>query len=144
MERTFVMVKPDGVRRHLIGEIIRRMELKGFDIVALKMLRPSRELAIEHYAVHKDKYFFNDLLDFITSGPVVAMVIENDDAIRLVRNIMGATNPLEAVPGTIRGDYSTTTRYNLIHGSDSLESADYEIKLWFPELVHDEVFKTSC
>ena len=102
MERTFVMIKPDGVRRRLVGEIIRRFETRGFNIVALKMLTPSRELAEKHYAVHEGKPFYESLAEFITSGPVVAMVLEADDAVRLVRNMMGALKPADAMPGTIR------------------------------------------
>ena len=134
MERTFVMVKPDGVRRKLAGEIIRRIESRNFDIIAMKMLTPSRELAEEHYAVHRGKDFFEPTVQFVTSGPVVAMVVEGENAIQLMRNMMGATNPLNAVPGTIRGDLTISMRENLIHGSDSPETAETEIKLWFPEL----------
>jgi nucleoside-diphosphate kinase len=135
LERTFVMVKPDGVRRHLIGEIVRRFEAKGFQIVAMRMLVASEELAQKHYAAHMGKPFYDGLVEFITSGPVVAMVLEAEDAIRLVRNAMGALKPSEALPGTIRGDLTTQMRENLIHGSDSLEAAQTEIGLWFPELV---------
>lgn len=134
MERTFVMVKPDGVRRRLVGEIIRRFEDRGFGIVALRMVTPSSELAEEHYSVHKGKPFYDGLLEFITSGPVVAMVLEADDAVRLARNSMGALKPSDAMPGTIRGDLTTDMRQNLIHGSDSLEAAETEINLWFPDL----------
>jgi len=128
------MVKPDGVRRKLAGEIIRRIESRNFDIIAMKMLTPSRELAEEHYAVHRGKDFFEPTVQFVTSGPVVAMVVEGENAIQLMRNMMGATNPLNAVPGTIRGDLTISMRENLIHGSDSPETAETEIKLWFPEL----------
>jgi len=134
MERTFVMIKPDGVRRRLVGEIIRRFEARGFNIVALKLITPSKELAEKHYAAHKGKPFYDGLVEFITSGPVVAMVLEADDAVRLVRNMMGSLKPAEAQPGTIRGDYTTEVRQNLIHGADSPESAECEIALWFPEL----------
>ncbi len=134
VERTFVMVKPDGVRRRLVGEIIRRFEDRGFGIVALRMVTPSSELAEEHYSVHKGKPFYDGLLEFITSGPVVAMVLEADDAVRLARNSMGALKPSDAMPGTIRGDLTTDMRQNLIHGSDSLEAAETEINLWFPDL----------
>lgn len=134
MERTFVMVKPDGVKRRLVGEIIRRFEARGFTIIALEHLTPSRELAEQHYAVHQGKQFYDGLVEFITSGPVVAMVLEADDAVRLVRNMMGALKPAEAVPGTIRGDFTTDVRQNLIHGADSSETAALEIALWFPEL----------
>ncbi|MCE5197702.1 nucleoside-diphosphate kinase [bacterium] len=134
MERTFIMVKPDGVRRKLVGEIVRRIERRNFSIVAMKMLTPSRELAEQHYAVHKGKEFYEGLLEFITSGPVVAMVVEGDNAIKLMRNLMGATKPEDAMPGTIRGDLTISTRENLVHGSDSADTAACEIVLWFPEL----------
>jgi nucleoside-diphosphate kinase len=128
------MVKPDGVERRLVGEIIKRFETRGFTLIGLKMLTPSMELAQKHYAVHKGKPFYEGLLDFITSGPVVAMVLEADEAIALARQMIGALNPLNAIPGTIRGDFTTDTRRNLIHGSDAPETAKYEIGLWFPEL----------
>lgn len=133
-ERTFIMIKPDGVARKLIGEIIGRIERRNFTIVAMKMLTPSREIARKHYAVHEGKDFFEGVVDFITSGPVVAMVVEGENAITLMRNTMGATKPENAVPGTIRGDLTISTRENLIHGSDSPETAACEIGLWFPEL----------
>jgi len=132
-QRTFVMVKPDGVRRKLVGEIISRLERRNFDIVAMKMLTPSRELAESHYAEHKGRDYFEALVEFVTSGPVVAMVVESEDAIRLVRNTMGATSPLDAEPGSIRGDLTVNTRQNLIHGSCSVDDAAREIALWFPE-----------
>ena len=135
MERTFVMIKPDGVRRKLAGEIIRRIESRNFDIVAMKMLTAPRELVEEHYAVHRGKDFFEPTVDFVCSGPVIAMVVEGDNAIQLMRTTMGATNPLNAAPGTIRGDLTISMQQNLIHGSDALETAQTEIKLWFPELV---------
>jgi len=128
------MIKPDGVRRKLVGEIVGRIERKGFTIAAMKMLIPSRELAEQHYAVHKGKDFYEALLRFITSGPVVAMVVEGENALALMRVIMGATNPEDAAPGSIRGEFATTTRENLIHGSDAPETAASEIALWFPEL----------
>ena len=134
MERTFVMIKPDAVRRKLVGEIVRRVEGRNFGIIAMKMLTPSRELAEAHYAVHKGKDFFEPTVEFVTSGPVVAMVVEGDNAIELVRTMMGATNPLNAAPGTVRGDLTISMRENLIHGSDAPETAATEIKLWFPEL----------
>lgn len=134
MERTFVMIKPDAVKRKLVGEITRRIEDRNFNIVAMKMLTPSRELAEKHYAVHKDKDFFESTVEFITSGPVVAMVVEGEDAIQLIRIKMGAADPLNAVPGTIRGDLTSSIHENLIHGSDAPETAATEIKLWFPEL----------
>lgn len=135
MEQTFVMIKPDGVRRKLAGEIIRRIEDRNFEIVAMKMLTPPRELVEEHYAVHRGKDFFEPTVEFVTSGPVVAMVVRGDNAIQLIRTTMGATNPLNAAPGTIRGDLTISMQQNLIHGSDSPETAQTEIKLWFPELV---------
>jgi nucleoside-diphosphate kinase len=135
MERTFVMVKPDGVRRGLVGEIVGRFEKKGLRLVALKQTVPSRELAEEHYAVHRDKPFFADVVSFVTSGPVVAMVLEGDaDVIEMVRLMMGKTKPTEAAPGTIRGDFANSTQENLVHGSDAPETAKAEIALWFPDL----------
>jgi nucleoside-diphosphate kinase len=127
------MVKPDGVQRGLAGEIIARFEKKGFKIAALKMLRISRELAEKHYGEHVGKPFFENLVGFITSGPVVAMVIEGKDAISAAREMMGATNPLKALPGTIRGSYGIDIGRNIIHGSDSPESAQREIALFFKE-----------
>jgi nucleoside-diphosphate kinase len=131
MERTYVMVKPDGVQRRLAGEIIRRFETRGLRLVGLKMLVPGRELAEAHYAVHKERPFFGELVDFITSGPVVAMVWEANDAIKLCRNMIGALKPMEAIPGTIRGDFTTEVQTNLVHGSDAPETAQNEIALWF-------------
>lgn len=128
------MIKPDSVRRKLVGEIIRRIENRNFTIAAMKMLTPSLELAERHYAVHKGKDFYESLIEFITSGPVVAMIVECENAIALMRSTMGATNPMNAVPGTIRGDLTISMQQNLIHGSDSPEAAAYEIGLWFPEL----------
>jgi nucleoside-diphosphate kinase len=132
MTRTFVMVKPDGVQRGLTGEIIRRFEAKGLRIVGLKQLVPSRALAEEHYAVHKGKAFYEPVVEFITSGPVVAMVLEGPDGtIEMVRLMMGKTSPAEATPGTIRGDFANSTQENLVHGSDAPETAASEIALWF-------------
>ena len=132
MERTFVMVKPDGVRRGLVGEILRRFEDKGLRIVALKQILPSRELAERHYGVHRDKPFFDAVVAFITSGPVVAMVLEGPEGtIEMARLLMGKTKATEAAPGTIRGDYASTTQENLVHGSDGLETAEQEMALWF-------------
>lgn len=133
MERTYLMVKPDGVQRGLAGEIIARFEKKGFKIAALKMLRISRELAEKHYGEHVGKPFFESLVGFITSGPVVAMVVEGKDAVSAVREMMGATDPLKALPGTIRGTYGIDIGRNIIHGSDSKESAAREIALFFKE-----------
>src|SRR5579872_6824134 len=134
MERTFLMIKPDGVERKLVGEIIRRFEDKGFRLVALKMLTPAKALAEEHYAVHRGKSFFEGVVSFITSGPVVATVWEGEGVIELARKLMGATKPIDSAPGTIRGDYANSIEQNLIHGSDAPETAAQEIKLWFPEL----------
>jgi len=131
IERTFIMVKPDGVERRLAGEIIRRFETRGLRLVGLKLLQPSRELAEAHYAVHKERPFYGELVDFIVSGAVVAMVWEANDAIKLCRNMIGALKPFEALPGTIRGDYTTEVQTNLVHGSDAVETATSEIALWF-------------
>ena len=130
-ERTFVAIKPDGVQRGLIAEIIGRFEKKGFKLVALKQLTPSKELAQKHYGVHKERPFFNNLVDFISSGPVVAMVWEGDGVILSARRLIGATKPLEAEPGTIRGDLAINIGRNIIHGSDGPQTADFEINLWF-------------
>lgn len=132
MERTFVMVKPDGVRRRLAGEVIKRIEAKGYSIVEMKLFTIDEDLAKRHYAEHTEKPFFGELVSFITSGPVVAMVVEGDDAVKGSRQIMGATNPLEAVPGSIRGDFASVITENIVHGSDSPESATREIGLFFP------------
>jgi nucleoside-diphosphate kinase len=129
------MVKPDGVRRKLVGEIVGRIERRNFSITAMKMLTPSRELGEEHYAAHRGKDFFEPTVEFITSGPVVAMVVEGEDAVKLMRTMMGALKPENAAPGTVRGDFTISTRENLIHGADSVESAEREIGLWFPELA---------
>ena len=131
MEQTFLMIKPDGVQRRLVGEIIRRLENKGFALAQMKMLTPTREMAEAHYAVHKDKPFFAGVVDFISSGPVVAMVWEGDDVVTISRKLIGATKPADSMPGTIRGDYANTVAENLIHGSDSVENAQTEISLWF-------------
>ncbi|MEO3945204.1 nucleoside-diphosphate kinase [Gorillibacterium sp. CAU 1737] len=133
MERTFLMVKPDGVQRRLIGEIVSRFEAKGFRLVGAKLMRLSRERAEQHYAEHKAKPFYEELLDFITSGPVFAMVWEGDRVIPLCRSMMGKTDAIEAAPGTIRGDFAVHKRFNLIHGSDSEESAAREIGIFFRE-----------
>jgi nucleoside-diphosphate kinase len=132
-ERTFLAIKPDGVQRGLVGEIIGRFERKGFKLVGLKQLIPSRELAESHYGVHRERPFFPGLVDFITSGPVVAMVWEGDGVIQSARLMIGATKPLEADPGTIRGDLAINIGRNVIHGSDGPETAAYEISLWFVE-----------
>lgn len=135
MQETLVLIKPDGVRRQLSGEILNRYERKGLVIKALKLIDVPRELAEEHYAEHKEKPFFGELVDFITSGPVVAFVLAGKDAVVNVRNLNGATNPLDATPGSIRGDYALTMDSNVVHASDSPESASREIGLWFPEYV---------
>lgn len=136
MERTYIMVKPDGVRRGLTGEIITRIERKGFKIVAMKKMVISRETAEVHYGEHRGKPFFEGLVNFITSGPVVAMVVEGPQAISEMRRLMGATRPWEAVPGTIRADFATTVDENIIHGSDGPESAAREIAIFFkPEEI---------
>ncbi|MCP1307103.1 nucleoside-diphosphate kinase [Paenibacillus tyrfis] len=138
MEKTFLMVKPDGVQRGLIGEIVRRFEQKGLQLVAAKLVQVSREQAERHYAEHMGKPFFDNLIKFITSGPVFAMVWQGDQVIALSRTMIGKTNSLEALPGTIRGDYAVHTNLNLIHGSDSPESAEREIANFFrPEEVLD-------
>ena len=130
-EKTFIAIKPDGVQRGFISEIIGRFERKGFKLVALKQLIPSKELAQKHYGVHKERPFFNDLVDFISSGPVVAMVWEGEGVISSARKMIGATKPLEAEPGTIRGDLAINIGRNIIHGSDGSDTASFEINLWF-------------
>lgn len=134
VQRTLVLVKPDGVRRKLVGEVIRRVESKTFDIVAMRMLTIDDELAKRHYEEHIDKPFFGELISFITSGPVVAMAVEGDEVVPVVRAMMGVTDPKKAAPGTIRGDYAILTTENLVHGSDSPESAARELDLFFPDL----------
>ena len=133
MEKSFIMIKPDGVQRGLVGNIVSRFETKGFTLVGMKQMSVSRELAESHYAVHKERPFFSGLVDYIISAPVVAMVWEGDGVIASARKLIGATNPLEAEPGTIRGDFGITIGRNLIHGSDAPETAQSEIKLWFGE-----------
>jgi len=131
VEETLVLVKGDGVRRRLVGEIIRRIEAKRLDIDAMKLMDVGRELAEKHYAEHRDKPFFEELVEFITSTPVVAMRIKGEGAIKVMRNLMGSTNPAEAAPGTIRGDLALSLPDNLVHGSDSPESAARELGLFF-------------
>jgi len=133
LERTFLAIKPDGVQRKLIGEIIRRFETKGFTLVGLKLMNVSRELAETHYGVHRERPFFAGLVEFITSGPVVAMVWEGEGVIASARKLIGATNPLNSEPGTIRGDFGVNVGRNLIHGSDAPETAQQEISLWFTD-----------
>ena len=137
-ERTLVLVKPDGVQRGLVGDIIGRLERRGLHLVGMKLIRIDRELAERHYAEHRDKPFFSGLVDFITSAPVVAMVWEGPGAVALVRTMMGATDPAAASPGTMRGDYAVNIGANVVHGSDSLERAAEEINLFFaPEQLVD-------
>lgn len=131
IEQTFVMVKPDGVQRGLVGEIVGRFEKKGLKLTGAKLMQVTTSLAQEHYAEHKERPFFQDLVSFITSSPVFAMVLEGENAISTARTMMGKTNPAESAPGTIRGDYGLTIGMNIIHGSDSSESAAREIGLWF-------------
>ncbi|RJY49922.1 nucleoside-diphosphate kinase [Veillonella atypica] len=133
MEETLVLIKPDGVKRQICGEILTRYERKGLIIKAMKLLQTPKELAEEHYAEHKDKPFFGELVDFITSGPVLAFVLAGKNAVTSVRAINGATNPVDATPGSIRGDYALTMDSNVVHASDSVDSAAREIHLWFPE-----------
>ena len=129
--KTFFMIKPDGVQRNLVGEIISRVEAKGFSITKIKMMTISKELAEQHYGEHKDKPFFSDLVSFITSGPVVAMQVEGENVVSQIRNLMGTTNPSDATPGSIRGDLATELDKNVVHGSDSDESAARELNLFF-------------
>ena len=145
MERTFIMIKPDGVQRNLVGEIIKRFETKGFTLVGMKFMSVSRELAEKHYGVHKERPFFGSLVEFITSSPVVAMVWEGEGVVAGARTLIGKTNPLEAAPGTIRGDLGVTIGRNIIHGSDANETARDEIALWFSdaELVSWQPATTS-
>tara|TARA_A100001037_G_scaffold300344_1_gene327667 strand:- start:3690 stop:4139 length:450 start_codon:yes stop_codon:yes gene_type:complete len=131
LQKTLLLVKPDGVQRGLVGQIVSRIEQKGLKLVGLKLMKVSQELANQHYSEHIGKPFFNDLVDFITSSPIVAMAVEGDNAVQVMRVIMGTTNPQEASPGTIRGDFGMTIGMNLIHGSDSAESAERELSLFF-------------
>ena len=133
MERTLILVKPDAFARGLTGEIVARFERKGLRIVAMRHMRVDEELAQRHYAEHEGKPFFGELVSFITSGPIVAMVLEGQEAIRAARQVIGATNPLEAVPGSIRGDFAIEVGQNMVHGSDSPESGEREAALFFPE-----------
>jgi nucleoside-diphosphate kinase len=135
MERTLILVKPDAFGRGLTGEILARFERKGLVIVAMKHMTVERDLAEEHYAEHRERPFFGDLVEFITGGPLVALVLEGYEAIKAARQVIGATNPLEAAPGSIRGDYALEVQTNMVHGSDAPESAAREIGLFFPELA---------
>ncbi len=132
-ERTLVLLKPDAVNRRLVGEILTRFERKGLKIVAMKMLWLTKEKAEEHYAVHKGKPFYDSLIKYITSSPIIAMVLEGESAIKVVRKIMGVTDGVEAAPGTIRGDFALSIQNNLVHGSDSVESAKREIPIFFDD-----------
>jgi nucleoside-diphosphate kinase len=134
MERTLILVKPDAFARNLTGEIIARFERKGLTLAALQQQTISRELASQHYAEHDGKPFYGELVDFITSGPLVALVLEGDSAIKAARQVIGATNPLEAATGSIRGDFAVEVGQNMVHGSDAPESAAREIALFFPDL----------
>jgi nucleoside-diphosphate kinase len=134
MSRTLILVKPDAFARNLTGEIIARFERKGLKLAALKQLTVTEELAKQHYAEHAERPFFGELVDFITSGPLVAMILEGEEAVKAARQVIGATNPLEATTGSIRGDFATEVGKNMVHGSDSDESAAREAKLFFPEL----------
>jgi nucleoside-diphosphate kinase len=134
MDRTLILVKPDAFARGLTGEIVARFENKGLKIVALKHMTVTEDLARQHYAEHEGKPFFGELVGFITSGPIVAMVLEGEEAIRAARQVIGATNPLEAAPGSIRGDYAIAVGQNMVHGSDSPESGRREATLFFPDL----------
>ena len=134
MERTLILVKPDAFARSLTGEIIARFERKGLRLAALRQLTMERGLAERHYAEHEGKPFYGELVDFITSGPLVAMVLEGESAVEAARQVIGATNPVEASPGSIRGDFAISVGQNMVHGSDSTESAAREVGLFFPEL----------
>ena len=145
METTLILVKPDGVQRGLVGEVIGRLERKGLKIAGLKMVHVSEELANKHYGEHVGKPFFNSLVSFITSSPLIALAVEGENAVEVSRNLMGATNPKEAAPGTIRGDYGLTIGINIIHGSDSLESAERELAIFFESseiLAYDKAIDT--
>src|SRR3712207_4541814 len=134
MDRTLILIKPDAFARNLSGEIIARFERKGLRIAALKHMTVTEDLAKQHYAEHDGKPFFGELVDFITSGPLVAMILEGQDAVKAARQVIGATNPLEATTGSIRGDFAIEVGKNMVHGSDSPESAQREANLFFPEL----------
>ena len=131
MEKTFVMIKPDGVERKLVGEIIGRIEKKGFNILDIKMINPTKEIVEEHYDEHKEKPFFEELVDFILQGPVVGIIVEGENVIEVIRLMVGDKNPKYALPGTIRGDFANTTTMNLVHASDSVGSSDRELNIWF-------------
>lgn len=134
MSRTLILVKPDAFQRSLTGEILARFEAKGLKIIALKLVQADEPIANEHYAEHTEKPFFGELVSFITGGPLVAAVLDGHDSVSAARQLIGATNPIEAAPGSIRGDLGLEVTFNLVHGSDSDESAEREIGIWFPEL----------
>jgi nucleoside-diphosphate kinase len=134
VSRTLILVKPDAFERALSGEVIARFERKGLRIAAIKSLRASEEIAHQHYAEHSEKHFFGELVEFITGGTLVALVLEGVEAVPAARQLIGATNPVEAAPGSIRGDFALEVTFNMVHGSDSDESAEREIGIWFPEL----------
>ncbi len=138
MEKTFVMIKPNAVQRNLIGEIVKRIEQKGFMINALKFIKVSKEQAQKHYAVHKERPFFNELVTSITSNPVVVMVVSGNNAVEIMRFLAGATKPTESLPGTIRGDFSNDIGMNVVHTSDSVENAKYEMGIYFKD---DEILE---
>jgi nucleoside-diphosphate kinase len=135
VSRTLILVKPDAFERALTGEVIARFERKGLRIAALKTMTASESIANEHYAEHTEKPFFGELVEFITGGTLVAMVLEGTEAVAAARQLIGATNPVEAAPGSIRGDFALEVTFNMVHGSDSDESAEREIEIWFPELA---------
>ena len=137
MERSLVLIKPDALQRGLTGDIIARLERQGLKMIALKMLHLDKALAQRHYAVHKDKPFFSNLVNYISSAPIIAIIFEGERAVEVTRNTMGATDPAKAEAGTIRGDFGLDIEHNTVHGSDSVETAEEEIKLFFPE---DEIF----
>jgi len=134
VQRTLILVKPDAFERGLTGEVLRRFEQKGLRLVALRLMQADQELANVHYAEHSEKPFFGELVSFITGGPLVAGVLEGHEAVAAARQVIGATNPVEAAPGSIRGDYGLEVTFNMVHGSDSPESAEREIGIWFPDL----------
>ena len=131
MQRTLILLKPDCVQRRLVGTVLARFEQKGLRLVGLKLVQPTRQLAEQHYAVHRERPFFESLLTFLTSGPTVALVLEGREAVTVARTLMGATDGTKAPPATIRGDFALSVQYNLVHGSDSPENAATEIALWF-------------
>jgi nucleoside-diphosphate kinase len=135
MEKTLVLVKPDGVERNLIGEVIQRIERRNLRIAGLKMIRADRKVVEEHYAEHKGKPFFESTCDYLVSGPIVAMVVEGVNAVKTIRVMMGATNPVDAAPGTVRGDFALSIEANIVHSSGDAEAAERELRLWFPEAL---------